>query len=159
MPGPHTGYLVLRDVLDPNLMELAREAVWDEIQQGIERDRPDTWVGPGSSGFRSGVGVEGKPFLLEMLPANPVVAGAAEQLLGKEQVVPLGAAIRGVNCNLPFGAERKHQGIRIDQLHVDAHPFNLGTVCYFDDVAPGGGGFTVHNRPCLIHSQRFRCES
>ncbi len=138
------GYLVLHDVLDENLMAMAREAVWDEIQQGIDRSDPATWVGPGSSGFRSGVGVADKPWLVDMLPANPTVTGIAEQLLGKGKVAPLGTAIRGINCNLPFGDKRRHQGIRIDQLHVDAHPFNLGCTAYFDDVQPGGGGFTVH---------------
>eukprot|EP01044_Picomonas_judraskeda_P000445 COSAG03_NODE_19_length_21645_cov_17.937532_22_plen_531_part_00 len=138
------GYLVLRDVLDEDLMEMAREAVWAEIQQGIDRADPSTWVGPGSSGFRSGVAVGDKPWLVDMLPANPTVAGIAEQLLGKGKVAPLGKSIRGINCNLPFGDKRKHQGIRIDQLHVDAHPFNLGVLAYFDDVEPGAGGFTVH---------------
>lgn len=138
------GYLVLHGVLDENLMKMAREAVWDEIQQGIDRNDPATWIGPGSSGFRSGVGVADKPWLVDMLPANPTVAGVAAQLLGKDRVVPPGTTIRGINCNLPFGKERKHQGTRIDQLHVDAHPFNLGCIAYFDDVEPGGGGFTVH---------------
>jgi hypothetical protein len=138
------GFVVLKDVLDPSLMHRAREAVWEEIQQGIEREDPASWVGPGASGFRSGVDVADKPWLLDMLPTNPTVAGVAEQLLGSGEVAPLGSAIRGINCNLPFGEDRKHQGIRIDQLHVDAHPFNLGCVAYFDDVEPGGGGFTVY---------------
>lgn len=113
----HAGYLVLHDVLDPSLMHMAREAVWDEIQQGIDRNDPETWVGPGSSGFRSGVDAGDKPWLLEMLPANPTVSGIAEQLLGKDQVVPLGSAIRGINVNLPFGSDRTEQGIRIESVH------------------------------------------
>jgi len=116
LPRP-PGYLVLHDVLDPSLMYMAREAVWDEIQQGIDRNDPETWVGPGSSGFRSGVDANDKPWLLDMLPANPTVSGIAEQLLGKDQVVPLGSAIRGINVNLPFGSDRTEQGIRIESVH------------------------------------------
>eukprot|EP01050_Picozoa_sp_SAG11_P020830 SAG11_NODE_3586_length_2351_cov_2.305506_3_plen_182_part_00 len=141
------GYLVLPDLLDPAYMEQAREHMWAEIGQDIQRSDPSTWSGPGGmggdGGFRSGFGVEDKPYLLHMLPANPTVAGIAEQLLGPGMVMPPGGAIRGVNCNLPFSVRRQSQGIRIDQLHVDAHPFNLGCIAYFDDVVPGGGGFTV----------------
>ena len=40
------GYLVKRNVLNPELMERARERLWDGAPEGRKRDDPDTWIGP-----------------------------------------------------------------------------------------------------------------
>ena len=40
------GYLIVRDTLDPELMERARRRLWDGAPPGRTRDNPDSWVGP-----------------------------------------------------------------------------------------------------------------
>ena len=41
------GYLIKRQVMDPKLMALARERLWDdEPPPSLQRDDPQTWVGP-----------------------------------------------------------------------------------------------------------------
>lgn len=142
------GYVVKRQILDPALMSRAREAMSRHFAAQQASDKWEEWMG-----FRSSVPVDDKPWLVEMLPKNPSVYGIVEQLLGKGMVAPVGNRVRGLNCNLPLGAGAPHpeatatsaggQGVRIDQLHADAHAFNLGVVAYFDDVVKGGGGFTV----------------
>lgn len=96
------GFIVKRQVMDPQLMAMARAAMWAELGQGIEEGEPSTWVGETSADgprFRTGVGVGDKPWLVEMLPANPTVWGVAEQLLGRGVVVPPSKSIRSINAN------------------------------------------------------------
>ena len=40
------GYLIVRGVLDPDLMERARTRLWEYAPPGRSRDEPATWVGP-----------------------------------------------------------------------------------------------------------------
>ena len=128
-------------------MARARDDMAEHFEEVLADDGWEEW-----QGFRSHMPVDDKPYLVNMLPANPSVAGIVEQLLGKGSVAPIGDKIRGVNCNLPLGHGAPSPdgpdagGVRIDALHVDAHPFNLGTTAYFDTVEPGGGGFTIAPR-------------
>ena len=43
------GYLVKRNVLDPELMERARARLWEGAPEGRRRDDPETWTGPFTS--------------------------------------------------------------------------------------------------------------
>ena len=40
------GYLIKRNVLNPELMERARTRLWEGAPEGRHREDPDTWVGP-----------------------------------------------------------------------------------------------------------------
>ena len=40
------GYLVKRNVLNPELMERARARLWDGAPEGRKREDPETWIGP-----------------------------------------------------------------------------------------------------------------
>ena len=40
------GYLIKREVLNPELMERARCRLWEGAPEGRVRENPDTWVGP-----------------------------------------------------------------------------------------------------------------
>ena len=138
------GYVIKRQLLEPALMARARDEMGQHFDAKLAGADWEPWMG-----FRSHMPVDDKPWLVDMVPGNATVFGIVEQLLGRGMVAPVGSTVRGVNCNLPLGLLAPHpaagggQGVRIDNLHVDAHPFNLGIVAYFDDVDPGGGGFTV----------------
>eukprot|EP01045_Picozoa_sp_COSAG04_P032019 COSAG04_NODE_6136_length_1402_cov_1.183423_1_plen_153_part_10 len=87
-----------RRLLDPALMARARDDMAEHFEEVLADEGWEEW-----QGFRSHMPVDDKPWLVDMLPANPSVAGIVEQLLGKGSVAPIGDKIRGVNCNLPIG--------------------------------------------------------
>ena len=164
------GYLIKKGVLDPKLCARARNRLWDDPPPSLNKDDPDTWVGPikaeeesdDRSNFKRGyrwqyrkLGRE--PWMIELLARNPVVWGAAEQMLGKERF-PEPKGIRGIYCTLPYGnVERRPRN-----LHVDAHAFNLAVVAYIDYVPQDGGGFTVwpqsHRKFYYDYHSRYRNE-
>ncbi len=145
------GYLILRQVLDPALLARARARLWDAAPTSMRRDDPSSWVGPIPTdqeseerdnhrrGFRwqyRQIGDE--PWMVQMLPKNPIVWGLAQQFLGEGHLIePEG--VRGIYCTLPYG----DHATTANGCHVDAHPFHFGAVAYIDDVEPGGGGFRV----------------
>ena len=145
------GYLVKRNVLNPELMEQARAKLWEGAPEGRKRENPETWVGPFTPeeenpdkdnhrrGFRWNFREPGgEDWMVQLLATDPNVWQMAEQLLGKRNLVQP-ERVRGIYCTLPYGdVPKKSIG-----CHVDAHPFHLGAVGYIDDVPPEGGGFTV----------------
>ncbi|MFT5366126.1 MAG: hypothetical protein ACI8V2_001073 [Candidatus Latescibacterota bacterium] len=146
------GYLIKREVLDPDLMARARARLWDGKPPSFDPDDPDTWVGPikpeeenddrvnHRRNFRWQFRETGRDeFMIDMLPRNPSVRAMVEQFLGPELREPQG--IRGIYSTLPYGDRERAD--RPPGCHVDAHPFYLGVVSYIDFVPPGGGGFTV----------------
>jgi len=146
------GYLIKREVLDPQLMARARARLWDGKTPSMDPDDPDTWVGPIAPeeesddrlnlkrGFRWQYREPGgDEFMVDMLARNPSVQAMVKQLLGPDIVEP--DRIRGIYCTLPYGDRDIPE--RPPGCHVDAHPFHLGLVGYIDFVPPGGGGFTV----------------
>ena len=40
------GFLIKRGIMDATLTALARERLWENAPPEIDRDNPDTWVGP-----------------------------------------------------------------------------------------------------------------
>ena len=145
------GYLVKREVLDPDLMARARDRLWDGAPPSMDRYAPETWVGPikeeeecqdsmnAKRGFRWNYREPGtEDWMVRLLATDPSVWGMAEQLLGKGNLrTPKG--IRGIYCTLPYGDEPE----KPTTCHVDGHPFHFGIVGYIDHVPPRGGGFTV----------------
>ena len=148
------GYLIKRGVLDKVLMARARERFWDYTPERFSKSKPSSWVGPirpeeeeektstepnESRGFRLHYRTIGsESWMVRLLAKDPAVWSMAEQMLGAGQLIePTG--IRGIYSTLPYGNHPPPP----TTCHTDAHPFHLGVVGYIDDVAPGGGGFTV----------------
>ncbi|MCY4115993.1 MAG: phytanoyl-CoA dioxygenase family protein [Caldilineaceae bacterium] len=133
------GYLVLRDVLEPALMEQTRDAWWDAAPPELRRDDPESWVGAFlDSRFTWKYRDRSRePWMVELLYGNPKLQAVAKQLLGPDLETP--ERIRGIYCVFP-DTESAPKPAR---FHVDAHAFHLGVVGYVDDVPPDGGGFTV----------------
>ena len=164
------GYLIKRGILDPDLCARARERLWDDPPPSLKKDDPETWIGPikpeeesdDRENFKRSyrwqyrkLGRE--PWMVDLLPKNPTVWAAAEQLLGKGRF-PAPQRIRGIYCTLPYGnVERKSR-----HLHVDAHPFNFAVVAYIDHVPEDGGGFTVwpksHRKFFFDYHSRYKME-
>lgn len=143
------GYLIKRGILDTELMERARERLWQGAPPTLKRDDPDTWVGPfpESTDDPNSVWYDftwkfrepgSEDWMVQLLAKNEIVWGTAEQLLG-QGTLEEPEQIRGIYCMMPEGnaPERPYR------CHVDRHPFHLGVVGYIDRVAPNGGGFTV----------------
>jgi len=145
------GYLIVRGVLDPELLERARRRLWDGSPPGRTRDNPASWVGPfakdeenaESSNARRGFRWNfrepgGEEWMVRLLATNPAVWTMAEQMLGAGKLLHP-ERIRGIYCTLPYG---DHPSGPLG-CHCDGHPFHLGVVGYIDHVPPGGGSFMV----------------
>ena len=143
------GYLIKRDVLDPELMARARESLWAAAPAELDRNDPTTWVGPFKESSddpdsrRHGFTwkyrkLGGEAWMIRLLAKDPSVWTMAEQLLGPGNLKEP-ERVRGIYCMMPEGdlPERPYG------CHVDAHPFHLGVVGYIDDVDIDGGGFNV----------------
>lgn len=145
------GFLIKRNVLNPDLMEQARASLWEAAPEGRLREDPETWIGPFKpeeenedksdrrKGFRWNYReLGGEEWMVRLLATDPNVWRMAEQFLGEGSLVQP-KRIRGIYCTLPYGdVPKKSIG-----CHVDAHPFHLGVVGYIDDVPADGGGFMV----------------
>ena len=133
------GYLILRNVLDPELMAQTRDAWWEVAPPDLKRNDPDSWVGAFADSrytlkYRDR---SFEPWMIELLYGNPKLQAVAKQLLGPELKKP--ERIRGIYCVFPDTDDT----VRPAYFHVDAHAFHLGVVGYVDDVPPDGGGFTI----------------
>ena len=128
------GYLVKRNVLNPELMERARARLWDGAPEGRKREDPDTWIGPftpeeenidkdnNRRGFRWNFREPGgEEWMVRLLATDSNVWRMAEQFLGEGNLTQPDR-VRGIYCTLPYGdVPKKSIG-----CHVDAHPFHLG---------------------------------
>ena len=143
------GYIIKRAVLDPELMEQARESLWANALAELDRNDPSTWVGPFSEmsddennvrhNYTWKYRAQGRDeFMLRLLAKDPSVWTMAEQLLGKDKIKDPERA-RGIYCMMPEGDLPAHPYY----CHIDQHPFHLGVVGYIDDVDIDGGGFNV----------------
>ncbi len=149
------GFLIKRGIMDESLTAQARERLWENAPPEIDRDNPDTWIGPiqeyreknnekGNDGGGYGWwyrGIGSKEWMVRMLVIHPPIWEIVEQMLGEEDVVRPNS-VRGIYCRLPEG----NVPCKPLSCHTDAHAFHLGVVGYIDDVAPNGGGFSVWPR-------------
>lgn len=143
------GYVVKPRFLDPDLMRLAVDRAWRELPDFFDRDDPSTWRGDvtdccetrsiadrrGRVKFRQCLRTE--ELLMQLLPRNPFIRAAMEQMLGPG-MVRSDNRIRGVYPTFPCPDYRHNVA-----PHRDRHPFHVSIVGYLEHVAPGGGGFTV----------------
>jgi hypothetical protein len=144
------GYVVKRGVLDPEKMARARDYMWSKMPPTFDPESWTTWSGtvedykgPHTIADTLGrVKLRGEarelPFLLDLLPRNPVVFGVAEQLLGRGSVAAP-KRIRGIYCTFPL----PDSGLPPVPGHLDLHPYHLGVTAYLDQVLECGGAFTV----------------
>lgn len=145
------GYLVKRNILDRDGCRRAVNRMWSCLPASFDRERWWTWRGKltdcdGTMRIRERRGrfkirdeVWFEPEWLELLPLNPFVRAATEQLLGAGTVATP-KRVRGIYAVFPVRTllkRRRHNG------HIDRPLFNLGMIAYLDDVEPGGGGFHV----------------
>ena len=105
------GYLILRNVLDPELMAQTRDAWWDAAPPELKRDDPETWVGAFSDSqymfkYRDR---SYDPWLIELLHGNPKLQAVARQLLGPDLETP--ERIRGIYCVFPDTEETPAPGL------------------------------------------------
>lgn len=133
------GYLLLHDVLDPDLMARARDSVWEVAPPELKRDDPESWVGAfADNRWQWKYRDRGhEDWMIDLLARSPAVRGAAADLLGPD--LEEAERVRGVYCIFPEGDAPEWP----TRCHVDQHPFHLGAVAYVDDVPKGGGGFMV----------------
>ena len=143
------GYVIVRGLLDPVLMDRARDELWAGAPAELKRNDPDSWVGPFNeesddpNSLRRGFSWKfrspgSNAWMLQLLAQNPSVWAIAEQMLGAGTLQEPERA-RGIYCMMPEGAAPEHPY----HCHVDQHPFHLGVVGYIDFVPPNGGGFSV----------------
>ena len=159
------GYLIKREVLDPELTARARERKWAGAPARMKRDDPGTWFGPfrpeeelveERENFRHDftwkyTAPASEPWIVAMLAANPVILGWAEQLLGRGEI-EAPERIRGIYCQLPEGDRPPrptvcHCDVSPDRLHgtplAELLAPGLGVVGLIADIPPAGGAFTV----------------
>lgn len=143
------GYIIKRNVLNPELMAQARESLWENALHELDRDDPSTWIGPFERwsddennvrhGFTWKYRAQGQEeFMLQLLPKDPSVWAMAQQLLGDGAIQEPERAL-GIYCMMPEGKLPEHPY----HCHIDQHAFHLGVVAYIDDVDLDGGGFNV----------------
>ena len=159
------GYLIKRQVMDPDLTAQARKCLWDGAPPRLREDHPDSWIGPfpKEEESRDGSNNRGgfswkyrKPgdeeWMIKMLATDPTIWGWAEQLLGKGTLAQPDR-IRGIYCRMPEGDYPEAPLT----CHTDGHPFHLGVVGLIDLVPPNGGAFTVWPRSHRKFFYSFTC--
>ena len=115
------GYLIKRNVLNPELMERARTRLWKGAPDGRRREDPDTWIGPfkpeeeneDNSNRRKGFRWNfrepgGEEWMVKLLATDPNVWRMAEQFLGEGNLV-VPQRVRGIYCTLPYGDVPKNR--------------------------------------------------
>ncbi|MDA0790727.1 MAG: phytanoyl-CoA dioxygenase family protein [Proteobacteria bacterium] len=84
------------------------------------------------------------PWLLDLLPRNPVVRKIAKQMLGEN--LRNTRCCRGVYAIFPTRSEPGSGASELPRLgpHIDQVCQQLNVCAYLDDVPPRNGGFTVY---------------
>jgi hypothetical protein len=149
-----SGFLVIEDAVDDETCAAAREATWEAMPDGVDRDDPATWVG-----------VDG----LEELPTHEPFEEITQQVweyaraLVGDSLAPRGekpatpcqhADVVGSHPRFPVGKSLPATDENYDPVpHLDGvapdHddrgylPFSIAATLYIDWVRPYGGGFTV----------------
>jgi hypothetical protein len=136
------GYLIRRDLLTPEQIDAAQDALWE----GIEADRADpaTWIGAGPRGPVPG----SHPAIRATLHESPVFA-IAEELVGAGRLNDGGSP--GPALVYPTGEDDwsapPHGHLDGYYTPTNGVPegtvglFHVGTTIYVEDIEPRGGGF------------------
>ncbi len=161
------GYLIKRGVLDHDLMARARDALWEAASPPLDRNDPDTWVGPfevrnDETNYMGEYAWKyrergGEDWMIRLLATDPTIWSMAEQFLGAG-TLRQPDRIRGIYCTFPEG----DKPAKTPTCHCDGHPFHVGVVGYIDKVLPDGGGLKVwpgsHLRFYYDFDSRYRTE-
>lgn len=158
------GYVVKRQILDPDLMDQAIKRSWSELPTTFSPNEPGTWKGDVTDSCMTCSMIErrgvvklrnclwSEEVILEMYPRNPTVFGIVEQLLGSGNVAqPMN--IRGVYLNFPIPEIPDNN---TNSQHYEKHSLQLGTTAYLDDVVPGGGEFVVYPKSHIFMNYAFK---
>jgi len=150
------GYLVLPDVISPEMIAETRDALWAGIR--ADRDNPATWI---NAEPRMPVTPE-HPAMQAVVNDSPVF-GIAEELAGPGTLRPCGAEPALI---YPSG---KDDWVLPPEGHLDGYympsngvPFGtvdrfmLAVTIYVDDVGHRGAGFIVYPRSHLAAMAYFK---
>jgi len=146
------GYVVKKNVLDPDKLQAAVDVVWDEMPDSFDRGDPATWRGHvvdcnGNQSITARYGkvklrdhIWGNETLDDLSVRNADIFAMVEQLLGAGNVVPP-ERFRGL---YPIFPTPEHRNIPV-RAHVDVTeiPFKVSVAAYLNDVPSGGGALMV----------------
>lgn len=145
----NTGYILMSNLLDSNVIDQAVEHCWSRFPAHFDRNDPKSWHGEVTDccftldikgraglvkfqhGFKEQVDVE-------TLLSTDKVQNIARQLIA-EGVVLDKPIVRGLYSVLPIPkyVSFPHRG------HNEVHPFQIGAIGYLNDVKVGCGAFSV----------------
>ena len=134
------GYLLASGLIPDEVVRGAAAAIWERL--GASPDRPESWIriGPDPKVIRD------RRF--GAVYSDSVLAAAA-QLSGDDVASFLRPSAAYTINSLPRTGEWRHHTPHLDHSNVDARhrslprPFRIGTITYFTDVRPQGGGTVV----------------
>ncbi len=173
------GYIVKRQILDPDLMKKNIDLTWEKLPDSLERTNPETWKGIVTDSCKTlslaqrrghvklRECIHSNDLLINLLPRNPVIRGVLEQLLGEGKAIPKDDRARGVYPIFPYPKskyilELKHVRLLKDafaNFHYDRHEYQIATMGYLDDVLPGGGGLYVWPKSHRLMYRAFNSRS
>lgn len=178
------GFIVVRDAVDDDTVESALETVWEGLP--VDRDDPESWKGrnegsdiPDVPTFESfeRLAREVFPYAEALVgegalapPNDPPLEYShhAGTLVGEDHDGMLSPHISYPREETDWLArETENQGYHVDGYAPDDRfgedvnylPLTIGTAVYFDDVVPGGGGFTVWPGSHLKTAEYFTSHS
>ena len=132
------GYVVKPDLIAPELLKNARDAVWEYIE--ADRDDPQTWINAGPKG---NLPCSDHPAVAAMRTDTPLY-DMAEELAGKGCLRPPGNGL----CKMIYPSG--HTDWQPPRGHLDgyliegvADTFTVAVTINISDVLPQGGGFTT----------------
>ncbi len=145
------GFVQLRGLLDETACDHLIGETWRRLPESWVRGDPGTWNGDVTDSCHTADLVDRRghmKFQGKEIRADPVVDaiyglgselhGCAEQLIGRPLEQSL---VRGLYVIAPL--PDRAQASPLIKPHVEAHPIQLVSVTYLDDVAPGEGGLLV----------------
>jgi hypothetical protein len=145
------GYLHLRRVIEKDICEALIDLTWDRLPADWSRTDPESWRGMapdschtndlyqrrGLFQFKEG-NLLHNPLIEGTFGTNAIGGTIAREIIGR----PLAQMkIRGLYCIFPAAAGTPVPFFK--KGHIESHPSQLISLCYLDDVLPGGGGLTI----------------
>jgi len=151
------GYIVKQGLVAPELMEIARNVIWNNLD--VDRDDPSTWIAAGKEGSQ---GMGGLPEFHALIYDTPLF-DVAEELAGKGRLAPLHGPITSANLRFPQEGEWEGpKGVHLDGNGVGGGIVNNWTVgisLYLNDVIPQGGGTCVWPETHKVMAEYFKTHS
>jgi hypothetical protein len=148
------GYVVKPNVLRPELIENAKDVLWDHID--ADREDPQSWI---DAGPRGNLPCSDHPAIKATVLDTPLY-DMAEEIVGKDQLRPPGGPL--CKMNYPTG----HKNWQPPRGHLDGYTvdhvagtFTIGVTINISDILPQGGGFTAWAGSHLKVAEHFKKHS